>query len=51
MRRGPEWFAGLGPQNSGGTVIFSVSGHVAKPGHVEVPLGIPVRDLLEIAGG
>ena len=51
MRRGPEWFAALGPQNSGGTVIFSVSGHVGKPGNYELPLGVPFRDLLEIAGG
>jgi NADH-quinone oxidoreductase subunit F len=51
LRKGPEWFASLGPQNSGGTVIFSVSGHVAKPGNYELPLGIPFRDLLEIAGG
>ena len=40
-----------GPPNSGGTVIFSVSGHVAKPGNFEVPLGIPFADLLELAGG
>jgi len=51
LRKGPEWFAALGPQNSGGTVIFSVSGHVAKPGNFEVPLGIPFKDLLELAGG
>jgi NADH-quinone oxidoreductase subunit F len=51
LRKGPDWFAGLGPPNSGGTVIFSVSGHVAKPGNFEVPLGIPFPDLLEIAGG
>jgi NADH-quinone oxidoreductase subunit F len=51
LRKGPEWFAGLGPPNSGGTVIFSVSGHVAKPGNYEVPLGIPFADLLAISGG
>jgi NADH-quinone oxidoreductase subunit F len=51
LRKGPEWFAGLGPQNSGGTVIFSVSGHVDRPGNFELPLGIPFRDLLAIAGG
>jgi len=51
LRRGPEWFAGLGPKNSGGTVIFSVSGHVAKPGNFELPMGIPFADLLELAGG
>jgi NADH-quinone oxidoreductase subunit F len=51
LRKGPEWFAALGPKNSGGTNIFSVSGHVAKPGNYEVPLGIPFADLLEMAGG
>jgi NADH-quinone oxidoreductase subunit F len=51
LRKGPEWFAALGPQNSGGTVIFSVSGHVEKPGNYELPLGIPFKDLLAIAGG
>src|SRR5450631_2434264 len=51
LRKGAQWFADLGPKNSGGTVIFSVSGHVAKPGNFEVPLGIPFADLLEIAGG
>ena len=51
LRKGPEWFAGLGPPNSGGTLIFSVSGHVNRPGNFELPLGIPFADLLEIAGG
>lgn len=51
LRKGPEWFAALGPANSGGTVIFSVSGHVNNPGNFEVPLGIPFADLLELAGG
>ena len=51
LRKGPEWFAGLGPQNSGGTVIFSVSGHVEKPGNFELPMGVPFRELLAMAGG
>ncbi len=51
LRKGPEWFAKLGTTNAGGTVIFSVSGHVSKPGNYELPLGIPFKDLLEIAGG
>src|SRR6187455_2727425 len=51
LRKGPEWFAALGPKNSGGTVIFSVSGHVAKAGNFEVPLGIPFVDLIELSGG
>ena len=51
LRRGPEWFAQLGPKNSGGTVIFSVSGHVEKPGNFELPLGVPFAELLAMAGG
>jgi len=51
LRKGAAWFAGLGPPNSGGTMIFSVSGHVNKPGNYELPLGVPFKELLEIAGG
>jgi NADH-quinone oxidoreductase subunit F len=51
IRNGAAWFAGLGPEGSGGTALFSVSGHVEKPGNYELPMGIPFRDLLEIAGG
>jgi len=51
MRNGAKWFADLGPENSGGTALFSVSGHIEKPGNYELPMGIPFRDLLELAGG
>ena len=51
MRNGAKWFADLGPENSGGTALFSVSGHIEKPGNYELPMGIPFKDLLEIAGG
>jgi NADH-quinone oxidoreductase subunit F len=51
LRNGPQWFAALGPEGSGGTAIFSVSGHVSRPGNFELPLGIPFRELLRIAGG
>jgi NADH-quinone oxidoreductase subunit F len=51
LRKGADWFASLGPQNSGGTAIFSVSGHVEKPGNYELPLGIPFAELLALCGG
>ena len=51
MRNGAAWFAGLGPEGSGGTALFSVSGHVEKPGNYEFPMGIPFSDLLEFCGG
>jgi len=48
---GPDWFKNLGYGDNDGTAIFSVSGHVNNPGNYELPIGIPFRDLLEIAGG
>ena len=51
LRNGARWFADLGVERSGGTAIFSVSGHVERPGNYELPLGIPFRDLLAVAGG
>ena len=51
IRNGAEWFLGLGKPNNGGTKLFSVSGHVARPGNYEIRLGTPFKDLLELAGG
>jgi len=51
MRKGGKWFLELGKPNNGGTKIFSVSGHVNKPGNYEIPLGTPFAALLEMAGG
>lgn len=51
MRNGGKWFADLGVPNSGGVKLFSVSGHVAKPGVFEIPMGMPFAQLLELAGG
>ena len=51
IRNGGEWFAGFGVANAGGTKIFSVSGHVEKPGNFEVSMGIPFAELLALAGG
>jgi NADH-quinone oxidoreductase subunit F len=48
---GGEWFLGLGKPNNGGTKIFSVSGHVNRPGNYEIRLGTPFATLLEMAGG
>ena len=51
IRNGGQWFADLGKPNNGGTKIFSVSGHVNRPGNFEVPMGTPFVELLEMAGG
>jgi NADH-quinone oxidoreductase subunit F len=51
LRNGAKWFADLGCEGSGGTSIFSVSGHVEKPGNYELPLGTSFKEILEVAGG
>ena len=51
LEKSPQWFADMGVERSGGTKIFSISGHVNKPGNYEVPLGIPFAELLDLAGG
>jgi NADH-quinone oxidoreductase subunit F len=51
LEKGAEWFLNLGKPNNGGCKIFSVSGHVNKPGNFEVPVGIPFKELLALAGG
>jgi len=51
IQNGPEWFSSFGTEKSPGTIIFSVSGHVNKPGNYELPLGISFSELLDYAGG
>lgn len=51
IRKGADWFKDLGVENSGGTAIFSVSGHIEKPMNVELPMGVPFRELLDMCGG
>ena len=51
IRDGGPAFAAKGIENSGGTKLFSISGHVERPGNYEVPLGTPFAKLLEMAGG
>ena len=51
IRNGADWFLELGKPNNGGMKLFSIAGHVNKPGVYEVPMGTPFKDLLELAGG
>lgn len=51
LEHGAKWFSDLGKPKNGGTKIFSVSGHVNKPGNYEVSLGLPFPELLALAGG
>jgi NADH-quinone oxidoreductase subunit F len=49
--KGADWFSSMGTEKSKGFVLYSLSGHVAKPGQYEGPLGMTLRQLLELAGG
>jgi NADH-quinone oxidoreductase subunit F len=51
INNGAAWFAGMGTEKSNGMTIYSLSGHVARPGQFEAPMGITLRQLLELAGG
>ncbi len=51
VRNGPEWFSSMGTEKSKGMTLYSLSGHVTRPGQFEAPLGITLRQLLDLAGG
>ena len=51
LRGGAGWFTSMGTERSSGPGLFSLSGHVTRPGQYEAPLGITLRELLEMAGG
>jgi NADH-quinone oxidoreductase subunit F len=51
LRRGADWFAGIGRPNNTGTKIFCISGHVNKPCNVEEAMSIPLRELIETHAG
>jgi NADH-quinone oxidoreductase subunit F len=51
VNHGADWFTSMGNERSSGFGLFSLSGHVARPGQYEAPLGITLRELLGMAGG
>jgi NADH-quinone oxidoreductase subunit F len=51
IANGAEWYQAMGTEKSKGTTLYSLSGHVTNPGQFEAPLGITLREILELAGG
>jgi NADH-quinone oxidoreductase subunit F len=57
LRNGADWFTGMGTshddpkQRSKGMTLYSLSGHVARPGQYEAPMGVTLRELLDLGGG
>jgi NADH-quinone oxidoreductase subunit F len=51
VANGAEWYQAMGTEKSKGATLYSLSGHVNNPGQFEAPLGITLREILELAGG
>ena len=51
INNGVAWFTAMGTEKSKGFTLYSLSGHVNNPGQFEAPLGVTLRELLEISGG
>jgi len=51
LANGADWFSSMGTDKSKGMTLYSLSGHVNRPGQYEAPLGITLRQLLDVAGG
>ena len=51
MANGVDWFKSMGTEKSPGFTLYSLSGHVTRPGQYEAPLGVTLRELLDYAGG
>ncbi len=51
INKGAAWFAAIGTEKSTGTKIFSISGHVNRPGNYEAPMGVTLREIIYDFGG
>jgi bidirectional [NiFe] hydrogenase diaphorase subunit len=51
IRKGAEWFAGIGTEKSKGTKVFALAGKITNTGLIEVPMGTPLRKIVEHMGG
>jgi NADH-quinone oxidoreductase subunit F len=51
LKNGADWFKSIGTADSPGTMIFTLTGDVNRPGMYELPLGTPLRTLIEQCGG
>ncbi len=51
IRNGAEWFAGIGTEKSKGTKVFALAGKITNTGLIEVPMGTPLRTIVEEMGG
>lgn len=51
IRKGGAWFAGIGTEKSKGTKVFALAGQIQNTGLIEVPMGVPLREIVYDIGG
>jgi bidirectional [NiFe] hydrogenase diaphorase subunit len=51
MRNGGQWYAGIGTDKSKGTKVFALAGSIKHTGLIEVPMGIPLKEIVFDMGG
>jgi bidirectional [NiFe] hydrogenase diaphorase subunit len=51
VRKGADWFAAIGTEKSKGTKVFALAGKITNTGLIEVPMGTPLRKIVELMGG
>ncbi len=51
LAKGGDWYAGIGTEKSKGTALVCLTGNVAKPGMMEVPFGVTIRQVIDDIGG
>jgi bidirectional [NiFe] hydrogenase diaphorase subunit len=51
IRKGFDWFASIGTDKSKGTKVFALAGKICHTGLIEVPMGTPLREIVEVMGG
>ncbi|MFC1824095.1 NADH-quinone oxidoreductase subunit NuoF [Thermodesulfobacteriota bacterium] len=51
ISRGANWYAGIGTENSKGTAVFALTGHIRNSGLIEVPMGVTLRHIIYDIGG
>jgi bidirectional [NiFe] hydrogenase diaphorase subunit len=51
INKGADWYAGFGTEKSKGTKVFALTGKITNNGLIEVPMGIPLRQIVEEMGG
>ncbi len=51
ISKGPEWYASVGSEKSKGTKVIALTGKIRNTGLIEIPMGMPLKDIIYKIGG